>query len=223
MNLFKIIAISLLVFSCSSMGNKYDNNHKSFEEVKKLFDKGMVEQKNNNDKKAIKIFNEAILINKNHPALYDAIGNSFVKLGKKKEALMYYDTAIKINRKYKPAYINKITFLMQKKEFKMAIKSLKKMADVFSFNFYIHYNLGICYAKYASYNKAVEEYSSAISIRPKNKDSYYNRAISFLRLRKFSSAIDDLNSFLVFEQNKNSLESRNVRKLIVKISTSNGL
>jgi len=57
--------------------------------------------------KAIREFEECLLINKRHPQSYGNLGLCYAQLGRKSEALEAFDKAIEIDPKYEPAIFNR--------------------------------------------------------------------------------------------------------------------
>ena len=57
--------------------------------------------------KAIRGFEECLMINKRHPQSYGNIGLCYAQLGRKSEALEALDKAIEIDPKYEPAIVNR--------------------------------------------------------------------------------------------------------------------
>ncbi|MBW1857338.1 MAG: tetratricopeptide repeat protein [Deltaproteobacteria bacterium] len=57
--------------------------------------------------KAIRGFEECLMINRRHPQSYGNIGLCYAQLGRKSEALAALDKAIEIDPKYEPAIVNR--------------------------------------------------------------------------------------------------------------------
>ncbi len=57
-----------------------------------------------------------------------------------------------------------------------------------------YYNLGLAYANLGQWDKAIDDYSGAIRLRPKYTDAYSNRGVAYKNLGQFDKAIEDYSS-----------------------------
>jgi tetratricopeptide (TPR) repeat protein len=58
---------------------------------------------------------------------------------------------------------------------------------------------GLCYKELGDYERAVQEYTVAITLDPKSTGSYLNRALAFVDAGKLGEALEDLNLVLSIE------------------------
>lgn len=77
-------------------------------ENNKIFDEAFTALKSKNYDRAILLFNKVLSTDKENVASYGNIGIAYAALGKKEEAIKYYDKALALDPNYEPAILNKV-------------------------------------------------------------------------------------------------------------------
>lgn len=131
-------------------------------------------------------------------ATYNAMGNICFLAGKPREAIKYYDLAIKMNPKYTIAYNNRGNIYARMGRYDEAIKNYNHAIQNDK-DFAISYrNRGGVYLKMGSYKKAMDDYSRALKINPNDDVAYNNRGVAHCWLEEPKKAVQDYtNAILV--------------------------
>jgi len=82
-------------------------------------------------------------------------------------------------------------FYYDKKEFELAIKQLDDAISLDKNPAY-YTNKGLCFSKFSQYDKAFNEYNSALSLDPKHGFAFYDRALAYKDLNKSLEAAENL-------------------------------
>jgi tetratricopeptide (TPR) repeat protein len=105
-------------------------------------------------------------------------------------AIQYVDQALKINPKYRDAYIMKGTIFLMQNNRKLAISSYETAVQQDP-NFELAYlRLGQLYTEDEKYEVAIEKFRSAVAINPKLADAIYGVAYCDQMMEKYSEAVE---------------------------------
>lgn len=117
------------------------------------------------------------------------LASTFAYFADFQTALQYVDEALRINPKYRDAYIMKGTiFLMQDKQ-NLAISSYETAIQQDP-NFELAYlRLGQLYTEDEKFDVAIEKFRSAVALNPKLSDAIYGVAYCEQMLNRFDEAI----------------------------------
>lgn len=74
---------------------------------------------------------------------------------------------------------NKAKEFMDKGDYQNAISRLNSSIDLDNTIFESHYNLGIAYTQAEEYDKAYEQFETALKLNPENSSTYYVMAIAY--------------------------------------------
>jgi tetratricopeptide (TPR) repeat protein len=144
-----------------------------------------------NDEAAVKDYDRAIRFDPKNPKIYFMRAQSNLYIGFIKFALDDYKQAIDLDTNYIAAYakLGDLFFKMRKTdeaiEFftKAIVKDPNQSADVYN-------NRGYCYLTLKSYKQALDDYATAIIIKPDYLEAYLNSGYSYLKLKEYDKAID---------------------------------
>ena len=126
-----------------------------------------------------------------------AKGDSCLNLKNTNSAIQYYTQAINLDPKNSICLYKRGKIYVEYGFYNEAIQDLYNVSllriaqkdEVLESTFYL---LGECYSKLNQQEKAIEKYSNAIMLNPKNPTFYRARFDSYLKLTKHKEALEDL-------------------------------
>ena len=95
-------------------------------------------------------------------------GNKFLKQNKIEDAIKNYKMALHHNEYFEEAYINLSTAYLNKKSFKLSLKTLKTLESINPKHPLLHYNFSCFYSLLGNIPKGIESLKQAISHGFKN-------------------------------------------------------
>jgi predicted O-linked N-acetylglucosamine transferase (SPINDLY family) len=150
---------------------------------------GQIYHKMKNYDEAINNFNISIKLKSDLHVSYVNRGSVFEDLENFDEAIKDYKRAIEINPKAYLAYNNIGNIFTKIGKFDEAFNNLKIATQ--SNKFLPFYNLGCLFNKINKNEEAIKSFNKSIEINPEHISSYRNRALAYLRSKKFIFAIND--------------------------------
>jgi protein O-GlcNAc transferase len=150
---------------------------------------GQIYHKMKNYDEAINNFNISIKIKSDLHISYVNRGSVFEDLENFDGAIKDYKKAIEINPKAYLAYNNIGNVFTKIGKFDEAFNNLKIATQ--SNKFLPFYNLGCLFNKINKNEEAIKSFNKSIEINPEHISSYKNRALAYLRSKKFIFAIND--------------------------------
>jgi predicted O-linked N-acetylglucosamine transferase (SPINDLY family) len=150
---------------------------------------GQIYHKMKNYDEAINNFNISIKIKSDLHISYVNRGSVFEDLENFDGAIKDYKKAIEINPKAYLAYNNIGNIFTKIGKFDEAFNNLKIATQ--SNKFLPFYNLGCLFNKINKNEEAIKSFNKSIEINPEHISSYKNRALTYLRSKKFIFAIND--------------------------------
>ena len=137
---------------------------------------------------AIKRHYNWLLNKKKTPKSYVGLASAYSFLQNPDLALKYADSALRLDKKYRDAYIIKGKIFIQQQKIKLAISSYETAVQQDK-NFYQAYLfLGNLYTEIENYTIALERFKNATSIKPKLADAWYGVAMSEQMLQNYTEA-----------------------------------
>ena len=153
---------------------------------------------------AILSFNKALQINQNYAPLFNNIGVYYAEKKEFNKAIKSYEKAVTINPNYFEAfnniglaYFELENFNEAKKNYSLAIKLNKKYYEAYN-------NLGILLSFFNKNIEAIECFSLAIKIKKDYVDAYFNRGETYFKINKIKSAINDLETSIDYDREKDN-------------------
>lgn len=114
------------------------------------------------------------------------------ELEKRDEAFKDIDRAIKLGAKYAEAYVNRAILYNLSEQPTAALKDAKEAVRLDAQSSRANFQIGYAYYGLKKYNDSINAYSKAILLNPKDGgQSYYNRGLCYLAVRKKTNACDD--------------------------------
>lgn len=150
---------------------------------------GQIYHKMKNYDEAINNFNISIKLKSDLYVSYINRGSVFEDLENFDRAIKDYKKAIEINPKAYLAYNNIGNIFTKIGKLDEALNNLK--IATLSNKFLPFYNLGCLFNKINKNEEAIKSFSKSIEINPEHMSSYKNRALAYLRSKKFILAIND--------------------------------
>jgi protein O-GlcNAc transferase len=149
-------------------------------------------------------FNKALQINQNYAPLFNNIGVYYAEKKEFNKAIKSYEKAVLINANYFEAfnniglaYFQLENFNEAKKNYSLAIKLNKKYYEAYN-------NLGVLLSFFNKNIEAIECFSLAIKIKKDYVDAYFNRGEAYFKSNNFKSAINDLETSINYDSDKDS-------------------
>ena len=133
------------------------------------------------------------------------LGEKYREAGDSLKALDYFNTAIKINPSYAPAYTYRGMLYMRIKAYTKAVKDLekavkltpnpnpKKSEDLMAYVLY-----GFCHYQLGNYEQAIFVFSQTIGINPYYADVYNFLGLSYFNLKQYEQALEEYTSAIHF-------------------------
>lgn len=127
----------------------------------------------------------------------NAQGIQYAKKEKADEAFSAFDKAVKLDPNSPNAYANRGNIYRFRKEFGLAIADYSKFLELTAQD-----DIDVLYARAGTYKdvnefeKAIADYSKVIEIKPSYKNVFFDRAYSYIRLKDYENAKNDLISQL---------------------------
>ena len=141
------------------------------------------------DIEAIKYYEIAIKLDKNHLGSLLNFGKSLHQLKRYDEALGHYDQAIKLKPDFVDAYNNKGVTLNNLKRYDEALghydQAIKLKPDFVD----AYYNKGVTFDELKRYDEALGHYDQAIKLKPDYYRAYSNKGVTFDELKRYDEAL----------------------------------
>ncbi len=163
--------------------------------AKSLFKKGLVYKEIKKFKKSKNYFYKTIKIDPLNPKPYVEIGNIEQLSSKKYKALdIYYKfLSLEKNPKYNlPILKSRINLYLKLNKYKKALLDLLEINKYQKNDAEIYIQFGICRHNLGDFKNAIEDFSKAIFLIPKNSYFHLLRALSYLSVNDKFSAFKDL-------------------------------
>ena len=145
---------------------------------------GTLELQEGNTDTGVSYLTQALKTNPTEIKFIINLGNGLIDLKKFDEALTYYEAAEKINPNFLNNLYNKARALKYLGRIDEAILSLRKCLSIDSNNYLVLCDLAYLKNAHEDYQEAIDLYTKAININPKNFLAFYNRGIAFENARQ---------------------------------------
>lgn len=147
-------------------------------------------------------------------------GIEYIKQKNSEEALKSLFTALTVNPKYREAYLQLFqAWSIKKEQSNEVLATMISGYGIFEEDDEFHFYCGEILRSQMELEKAIKEYTSAITYGKKNGDEFYlvpfyylNRGNSYLKIEKYQLALADYNALLVL--NSESLSGRTNRGIV---------
>jgi tetratricopeptide (TPR) repeat protein len=178
----KLILVVLLaaVVACSGCAPEYV----------RLANKGMDEYVNNNPRKAIELYTEAIKKEPNDTVLYIARAVAYNRIGEYQKELQDFSTAIDIDPKNPDLYYKRAYVYGNLLQYDNAIADYSKAISLLNLEKY-RLARGKLYAIQGMHQKAIEDFDQVVTYQRTNPEGYYVRGLSEMELGQPDKAVAD--------------------------------
>lgn len=112
----------------------------------------------------------------NNASIHHNLANNLYELNEYDEAIVHYQTAIKLNPIFIDSYVQCGMVYRKLKAYDLAIEYLHKAFNLDKFNPKVLHGLGITYALLEDYTRAIEHLSKAVTLAPNNNE--YNLCLA---------------------------------------------
>lgn len=140
-----------------------------------------------------------IHLNPDNAEIYNNWGNNSCQYSLYKEAINYFDTAIRLKADYLLAYHNRGNAKAKLGQYKDAINDYDAAIRLKPDYVLAYHNRGTINAKLGDFDAAITDYDTAIELEPNCAELYHSRALVKSKLRQFDAAIRDYDMAICLE------------------------
>ncbi|MFA5101102.1 MAG: tetratricopeptide repeat protein, partial [Candidatus Omnitrophota bacterium] len=123
---------------------------------------------------------------------YNNLGVAYIFLAKYDRAITYLDKTLKVDPYYSLAYNNLGLAFYYMGQYPQAISNYETCLKIDPNYSIAHSNLGLVYAALGNDNQALACYNRALELSPDDVETFANRAQTFLHLRQYDNAWEDV-------------------------------
>ena len=170
-------------------------------EMRTAFNAGLAAMKEKNYEEAVKQFNAAAEKDPAQPAIFANLGVALSNLKKYDDSVAAFRKAVELKSDDAALFANLSAALADAGKIEEAAKAVAELAKLNpSFAGLGYYNLGIVLINRGKSKEAVETFSKAIEIDPKNAKSYYQLGLAYFgSTDTMSQAVSNLEKYLQLE------------------------
>jgi tetratricopeptide (TPR) repeat protein len=121
---------------------------------------------------------------------YNELGNAYMRQGRYRDALVEYQTALKLKPDYAEAYYNIGIAYSESEMYKEAIGAYRQVIKIKPDHVNAYYGIGVIYGESRMYKEAIEAYKQALRLKPDHANVYYNLGVNYGRLGMHKEAIE---------------------------------
>ncbi|TGK18721.1 tetratricopeptide repeat protein [Leptospira fluminis] len=161
-------------------------------DVSALYNRGLAKYSIGRFSEAETDFTSALEIKPDNADVLLYRGYCRTELENRKEAFADVDRAIKLGAKYPEAYVNRAILYNLSERPAAALKDANEAVRLDQKSSRANFQIGYAYYSLKKYNESISAYTKAIELNPRDGgQTYYNRGLGFLAVRKKSQACDD--------------------------------
>ena len=128
-------------------------------------------------------------------------GAALSNLGRDKEALVYFDQALKLLPNFDAAWLNKGVALAKSGKFDEALECYSKAIESNPNSPHAWYNRGYAYQQKKLFEQSLEAYEKAVEINPLFEGAWLNKGVILRRLKREQEAIDSYDRVIAINLN----------------------
>ena len=178
--------------------------------IQKKIDLAFEALKSNNLIKAKKLFEDAISIDPNLPAVYNILGNIELNSGNAQGSIKLFQKAIELNPNFSGAFCNLGLAFKRLKNEKSALENYFQAIDKDPKNFKAYFNLGNLYKEKNDLDNAEKFFIKVVNLVPNMLEAYNN----LFELYDKSNQLNKLEDFL--NNTKSNLTGEKIIALVVE-------
>lgn len=141
---------------------------------------------------AVKLFNNAIAVDKNNPRAYSNLANALASEGKSEEALGAYDKAIKLDSGYIDALKNRGIVRAELKQYKAALADFARVLELAPTYWKAHIYTANVLISMGKLDKALHAYDLGLAANPNSAALCNNLGAILCSLGRFKTALPKL-------------------------------
>ena len=184
-------ALSLLTMKC--IAKKVDQRYQNFDELERELAKILKEQYKMEVPQAAREELDAWeIVNK---------GAALSNLGRDKEALAYFDQALKLLPTFDAAWLNKGVVLAKGAKYDDALACYAKAIEINGSNADAWYNRGFAYQQKKMMEQALESYEKAVELNPLFEGAWLNKGVILRRMKRENEAVESYDRVLAINPN----------------------
>jgi len=158
-------------------------------------------QKRQHEWKDAKTLWSTVISKQNNMALaYNNMGVLLADENKLKEAIMFYDKALKAKADYPEVLFNRANAFRKTNNPNQALRDYNLCIQSDPEYYKAILNRGILYKETGNYPAAIRDINKAVSLKPLSAEAYYNRGVIRYELRDFEGALSDFNKSVQLDQ-----------------------
>ena len=162
---------------------------------------GLIEVQSGNLQDGILFLQKSILINPHQSNTLFLIGNLNFTLRQFDEAILNYDSLIKLDSNFSEAFNNRGNALQEMGRFENALESYSQAIAINPSYADALNNQGNLFVELNQFDDALVSYSKAISLNIRDSEIFFNRAICFDKLKRFDEALVDYGQAIKIDPN----------------------
>ncbi|MCX6737808.1 MAG: tetratricopeptide repeat protein [Candidatus Parcubacteria bacterium] len=159
----------------------------------------------------IDTLNKAAELEPKNPDIYTQIGNMYLLLGQKNEAMASFNKAIQQKIDYIPGNINIALLLESDNKIDEAITRLEWLASQYPANADVLFQLGRMYYNKDEVEKAINQFLSALTIDPNHSNALYSLGIAYEKQGMVKDAIAAYEAVLKLNPDVQEIKDRIAR------------
>jgi len=158
-------------------------------QIEKIIAEGLKLHQSGNLLEAKKFYEKVLNVQPQNFTGLQLMGLLFAQLNENNKSLEYLNSAIKINPKFVPCYVNRGITLQALKKYAEAISSYDQAISIEPSCIEAYSNKGIALHTLKKYDEALFCYDKAIELKKDFADAYSNRGNTLQELKKFKEAL----------------------------------
>jgi len=113
-------------------------------------------------------------------------------LTNKKEAMVFFRQAIKLNPKTAAAFLARGVACQAEQKHELAIREFDQAIELDAQNAEAHFNRGVAHQAQGNLEKAAQDFNRVLELKPDYARAYLNRGKALRQLQQFKPALGDL-------------------------------
>lgn len=174
-------------------------NHPDPIKAQNALKKGIERAEKDDQKGAIRAFNQAIKLNPNHPESYQKRGNAYYDLNEYDQALADYTKAIELNPNYTNAYFNRGLTRYDLKDLSGALADFNQVIKLQPQDGDAFYKRGLVYYDLEDYDKAIQDYNTVLRLQPGQSKAYRARGTARVKSGDLQGGMADYTEAILLE------------------------
>ena len=160
---------------------------------------GLILVGENENHRALELFNQALSIDQSNAAVFYNRGTVFRRLRQFDAALASYEQALALRPEYAEAYYNRANVFKELRQFDAALQSYDQAITLRPDDAKAHSNRGNVLQELGQFDAALESYQQALSLRPDLVEAWSNQGKALQELGRFDAALQSYDQALIIQ------------------------